>query len=434
MSKDVLKVEIENIQAVKKASIEIEGFTAVVGRSNSGKSSLIRGIHAALTNKSPKTIFRTGTKESRVKIEDESKGISIEWKKGEKINAYTIDGKEFTKVGKEVPKEIEEHGFKEIRVNEEALEVQFSRQHEYIFLLNRSGGFVADFISKITKADVLTGAVKDCESDIRKCNDNLKVSTKEKENLDEQLQRFIGLDQLEKDLDETVADIEMSVKLSDTVALLDEACEQKKTADSLIKRLAEIPTVPSLSFDVDEISNLDRHIKLRDELKSEMTALSNIPGIPDCSFDLPSLVSVEGWIRERDEQKGRYVLLKSLEQVVVPEADFKISDLEIIDRAYQASKQSIPDLPKIPDLEALKGQLDLTLKLQGLSAEYETIERDLLGVQDEISDKSKQLKEYLKQKTELQKQLGECPTCGRGFDGSKEDENCLADSRRRSLS
>lgn len=434
MSKDVLKVEIENIQAVKKASIEIEGFTAVVGRSNSGKSSLIRGIHAALTNKSPKTIFRTGTKESRVKIEDESKGISIEWKKGEKINAYTIDGKEFTKVGKEVPKEIEEHGFKEIRVNEEALEVQFSRQHEYIFLLNRSGGFVADFISKITKADVLTGAVKDCESDLRKCNDNLKVSTKEKENLDEQLQRFVGLDQLEKDLEETVEDIELSVKLSDTVAVLDEAYEHKKIADSLIKRLAEIPAVPSVYFDVDEIASIDSHIKLRDELKSEMTALSNIPAIPECSFDLLSLVNTESWIKERDEQKGRYVSLKSLEQITVPVVDFKVSDLEIIDLAYQASKQAIPDLPQIPDIEDLRVVIELTSKLQELSAEYETIEREILGVQDEISDTSKQLKEYLKQKTELQKQLGECPTCGRGFDGSKEDENCLADSRRRSLS
>lgn len=430
MSKDVLKVEIENIQAVKKASIEIEGFTAVVGRSNSGKSSLIRGMHAALTNKSPKTIFRTGTKESRVKIEDDSKGISIEWKKGEKINAYTIDGKEFTKVGKEVPKEIEEHGFKEIRVNDESLEVQFSRQHEYIFLLNRSGGFVADFISKITKADVLTGAVKDCESDIRKCNDNLKASIKEKDNLDEQLQKFTGLNQLEKDLDETIADIELSVKLGDEVSLLEETCEKKKVADSLIEKLSDIPKVPSASFDVDEISTLDSHIKLRDELKSEMTALSNIPEIPECSFDLPSLVSVEGWIKERDEQKERYVTLKSLEQVSVPELDFKISDLEIIDRAYQASKQAIPDLPEIPETKGLREQIDLTKKLQELSAEYENVERELLGVRDEIAEKSEQLQSYLKLKTELQQELGECPTCGRGFDGSKEDgENCIADSR-----
>jgi DNA repair ATPase RecN len=428
--KDVLKIELENIQAVKKASIEIEGFTAVVGRSNSGKSSLIRGMHAALTNKSPKTIFRTGTKESRVKLEDKSKEISIEWKKGEKINAYVIDGKEYTKVGKEVPKEIEEHGFKEIRVNDESLEVQFARQHEYIFLLNRSGGFVADFISKITKADVLTGAVKDCESDIRKCNDNLKASQKEKDGLDEQLQKFTGLNQLETDLGETITDIESAVKLNDQVAFLEQSCSEKTVREFTISKLKGIPSVPSVSFDVDEITYLDIQITERSALNRTLSTLSNIPVIPECSFDTEMLANVEKWSNERDEQKERYVVLKSVEQILVPACDFKISDLEMIDLACEASKKIIPSLPTIPDVSSLQSKIESATKLQGFSADYESIERELLGVRDEIQETEEQIKAFQKLKKELQQELGGCPTCGRGFDGNQEDDkNCVADSR-----
>ena len=426
--KDVLKVEIENIQAVKHASIEIEGFTAVVGRSNSGKSSIIRGMHAALTNKSPKTIFRTGTKQSRVKIEDEAKGISVEWKKGEKINAYHIDGKEFTKVGKEVPKEIEDHGFKEVRVNDEALEVQFARQHEYIFLLNRSGGFVADFISKITKADVLTGAVKDCESDIRKCSDNIKSSTKEKETLDEQLQRFVGLNKLETDLQETLSEIERSVALTKEVEFIESSCSERDASKGLIESLRGMPEIPVAEFDVDSIARIDAQIEERNALKAELSSLSNLPVIPECSFDIATLHSMESWAKERDSQKGRYATLKSIESLTVPEADFPVNDLLLIDQVYQAKKSALPELPSVPEISGLSEKIGAVLSLNDFSFEYETIEKDLFSVRDEIAENEKQLQSYEILKTEMQSQLGGCPTCGRSFDG-KQEENCHSDSR-----
>lgn len=426
--KDVLKVEIENIQAVKHASIEIEGFTAVVGRSNSGKSSIIRGIHAALTNKSPKTIFRTGTKQSRVKLEDESKNISIEWKKGEKINAYHIDGKEFTKVGKEVPKEIEDHGFKEIRVNEEALEVQFARQHEYIFLLNRSGGFVADFISKITKADVLTGAVKDCESDIRKCSDSIKSATKEKETLDEQIQKFGSLNKLESDLLETSSEIERSVELDKEVSFIEASCLERDSTKNSLKKLENIPNTPKMEFDVDSIFQIDAQIIERDQLKTELKSLSNIPAIPECSFDLVALQNIESWSEERDSQKGRYTALKSVESVAIPVADFPTEDLLLIEQAYQAKKATVPDLPDLPEVESLNDRIYQVSSLNSFASEYEVIEKELFGVRDDISENEEQIQEFLALKAEMQNQLGGCPTCGRSFDG-KQEENCHSDSR-----
>ena len=42
-------VEIRNFQSIEKATIKIDGFTVVVGRSNIGKSALVRAVKAALT-------------------------------------------------------------------------------------------------------------------------------------------------------------------------------------------------------------------------------------------------------------------------------------------------------------------------------------------------------------------------------------------------
>jgi DNA repair exonuclease SbcCD ATPase subunit len=425
--KDVLKVELENIQAVKKASIEIEGFTAVVGRSNSGKSSFIRGMHAALTNKSPKTLFRTGTTQSRVKIEDEAKNISVEWKKGDKINAYVINGKEYTKVGKEVPKEIEEFGFKEIRVNDESLEVQFARQHEYIFLLNRSGGFIADFISKITKADVLTGAVKDCESDIRKCNDNLKAAQKEKDRLDGQLKRFTGVDKIETDIDETLLDVEKAVVVEQQVSFLAEVCSARDVSQLQIKILKDVPKVPALDFDVDGIRSVENYIQSRDRLKSELVCLSKIPDVPKVEFDIQILTSLQSWVVERDTHKNRYIPLKSLEGLSIPQVSFNLDDLELIDRTSVALKARVPNLPSVPDSDVVLEKLDHVQKLSQYQQEYAEMQTEFRSLNQDIKKSTEKLEGLLSEKKDLQKELGECPTCGRGFE-SDEEKDCSAHS------
>jgi len=419
--KDVLKVELENIQAVKKASIEIEGFTAVVGRSNSGKSSLIRGMHAALTNKSPKTLFRTGTNQSSVKIEDVAKNISIEWKKGDKINAYLINGKEFTKVGKDVPKDVEEFGFKDIRVNDEPLEVQFARQHEYIFLLNRSGGFIADFISKITKADVLTGAVKDCESDIRKCNENIKSSQKEKDRLDLQLQRFISVDKIDTDLDETIKDIKKSITLHEDVIFLDASLRSFEDFQNQIKKLKNLPEILFVDFDINAIENIDCYIQGRDDLKAELSVLSKIPDVPKAEFNLQSLLSIESWVLERDIQKNKYVPLKTLNDFSVPSLDFKLADLELIEITYKSLKSRIPNLPDVPELETVSEKISDINNIELFRKDYTSVEADIISIQKQLKDTSDQIKNFFDQKKKMQKDLGDCPTCGRGFDGEEKD-------------
>ena len=55
-----MKIRVRNYQAIADASLEVEGFTAVTGRSNIGKSGLIRAISAILFGNPGEDYIRRG--------------------------------------------------------------------------------------------------------------------------------------------------------------------------------------------------------------------------------------------------------------------------------------------------------------------------------------------------------------------------------------
>lgn len=381
MSNDSLKISLENIQAIEEASIEVSGFTGIVGRSNIGKSALIRGMMAALSNKAPKSIFREGTKESKIKIDDDQNNIHIEWRRSgvTSLNEYVINGEKHTKVGKEPPAQIPEWGFKPVKINDESLDIQFARQHLYLFLLNQSGGFVADFISKITKADILTGAMKDCESDIRKNSDSIKHADKEIEKLAEELKRFVDIDYY----------LERSKNF----------LEEK---ESLNKKSLEIT---ALNADIEEY----------DQLSSEKLKLSSLPEEVRISFDLPELEKISGWIGDIAELKDSYIKIKKLDESKIPDVSFDLEILNLIEQYLQLNEKAnftTPELPLVDlDLTSIKELSDYITLLEQISADSVSTEQD-------ISEVIKKINSYDKEKDRLEQQLGKCPLCASSFENS----------------
>jgi DNA repair ATPase RecN len=370
--KDVLKLSVKNIQAIEEASIEVEGFTGIVGRSNSGKSALIRGLFAALTNKSPKGIFRYNTKESQVNLDDETRNIHIEWRKGDSINMYNVNGKEHTKVGKEPPPEIADWGFKTIKVNDETLDVQFARQHQYLFLLDKSGGFVAEFISKITKADILTGALKDCESDLRKANESIKHNDKEVEKLNQDLSKFDSLDYYHdrvKNIIEAKSDL---LKQSAEIKQIEEWCKQKEVFVLEYKKLGETPDIVEFQFDISELK------KIKD------------------------------WSDEVEEQKNKLISARKVD----------VDILKVFEDYFQLLKKSNSDIPSIPKAEF---NLDGIKEIQDLIEEKDSLDFDKEQIEEDLDNACSQIIELEKQMKSLEKQLGKCPLCKHDFKGFSHD-------------
>lgn len=381
MSKDALRISVENIQAVAEATLEVVGFTGIVGRSNSGKSALIRAAQAAITNKASKALFRNGTKSSKVTISDEAKGIHFEWKKGENVSPeYTI-GTEKYKGGKERPVQLTEWGFGDVKVNETTLDVQFAKQHEYLFLINESGSFVADFISKITKVDVITGAVKDCESDLRKTSESVKNTQEQIDEIAHELSRYENLDYHGSQIKNLF--------------------EAKKELHALNAKLGE----------------LDRFIEQSTHLRNIYSQLQDIPPSAEMVFDLAELNKVNEWVSEIQVGKARLIAARKVDQHTVPEAEFDFAILKDIQDYLSLSEKAALESPEVPNVEFDFGLLrDIESDLQS----YDTLLADLQKVESDSEVLAGKTERLLKEQHEVEAKLGKCPTCKKEFGGDHE--------------
>ena len=72
-----MKVEIKNYQSIVSQTLEVEGLTVVVGKSNVGKSALLRSISASWFGQSGDYFIRDGTPNCEVRCVFD--GLEIGW-------------------------------------------------------------------------------------------------------------------------------------------------------------------------------------------------------------------------------------------------------------------------------------------------------------------------------------------------------------------
>jgi exonuclease SbcC len=190
-----LKVRVRNFQSIEDATVEIDGLTVVTGTNNAGKSAFFRAIRGALTNARGSDFVRHGAKHCTVDIEDTETGRTLTWKKGRSVNMYIVDGREIPKVGHGVPSEAQIFGVEPVRASNSELWPQIAPQITGVsFLLHESGSTVAEAVANVERVNLLSRALKDCESDRRSSRANLKVRRKDAKTLVERLEGFAGLD------------------------------------------------------------------------------------------------------------------------------------------------------------------------------------------------------------------------------------------------
>ncbi len=96
-------VSLQNFQAHRRLRLEFDpGITTIVGRSDVGKSAIIRAIRWAATNQPGGDQFiTTGTKGTTVTLQVD--GHVIKRKRGGSVNSYHLDGEEYKAFGRGVP-------------------------------------------------------------------------------------------------------------------------------------------------------------------------------------------------------------------------------------------------------------------------------------------------------------------------------------------
>jgi hypothetical protein len=443
----VIDVEIKNFQAIDHLKLNIEGFTALVGRTNIGKSSIVRALKSALSGGSGSDFVRhdarscarilNGTKSckcfSSVKLMF-AEGQGFLWEKGSKgVNRYTVwkDGVEsvYDRVGQsmELPEFLGAQ-FSPVKLGPTQSLLQVSSQFETPFLLDLSGSVVADILSDIGQLDDINQAMTAVSKDRRSAIATRKVRESDVVTLGRQLETYATLDghlvKVRALQDQGAKVREVSARLSLADRLLSEAAEGTKAAIRL--RTALAPAIPgakplrATSERLNQVCGLEEDWQAR---VGVVTALERVlrPELPD-SRRLTT--TAERWRKVGSWQaavvdRERWVeRLGKVDQVTPPSAarlrkpfdDLKrlaawssaFAKLKVVfERAGRLQKLTVPDTAALTSLAKKVGKADRLFAHQDrLEHELERAERLLA---ESVEEGRAVLAEFAA--------LGICPTC-----------------------
>ncbi len=395
----MIEVEIQNFQSIDKVAFKIEGFTVLVGRSNIGKSALIRAIHCALTGASGTDFVRHGLDcERRIKGNKKCKckstvlfktpSLHLIWEKGDADNQYTLvkDGvpTTFTAVSRGTP-DFLLPDFAQVAIGDSTELIQVSEQFEPIFLLKKSGSVIADVLSDVAKLDDINVAMKLVAADRREAITTRNVRDKDVVQIKADLRQY-------DDLDATTARAEALQRkhqdvqqVTQQVAELESFVEDQWTLSTGIerlKRVAEVELPEAVSFQKlgSDLLTLQRFLSLVKDLKPVVQRLVGVsktapPEIEGLRAALKEVARLGAW-----QQKTA-----KLEMIVAK------------------------DLSKLPEpsLDALKVAATSTSQLSRWAVKYETL-------RSKVDQLDKQLTAVVEEETKVLADfaaLGICPTC-----------------------
>lgn len=367
-----MKVKIKDFQAIKNAELEfVPGINVIVGNSNNGKSSIIRAIEGAINNKAGQGFINYDADQCEVTIEDQ--GQSITWVKSKKQNKsyYDLNGNILNKAGKQQLNEVGELlNMREIEVNSDKFRLNFWKQMEYPFLVDKTSYQLFDFISKSNEQDIILGLQNTKIADLKIANKNIDMYN-----------------------------AQIDLKTSDEKTL-------KKEIEELSKYAA---------FNIEKLEVL---VSIRDDANNYLNTYNKASGMLDETWD--KIKKSKKLITELDKK------LKSIEGSV--ESITKARSL--LDKYSKIIfNKDIADTSQKSLAKEVKKLSDKKVKVSGLISEYEKLTAELKNCK-EVIDKYKRLdlsilsskivldtikKEVKKIKDELST-FKVCPLCSKPLD------------------
>lgn len=182
-------IQIKNFQSHKKTKLEFsKGVNVIVGATDSGKSSIIKALRWAVTNKPSGDSFRSSWGgDTEVIVEVDNHSIS---RLKSDVNTYGLDEKIFKAFGADVPSEIK----KVLNLNGANLQTQF----ESHFLLSKSAGEVATHFNKVAHLDKIDVGLQNIQRWLKKLQQGIVYNESQIEDLSEQLKEYDSLENIEK--------------------------------------------------------------------------------------------------------------------------------------------------------------------------------------------------------------------------------------------
>lgn len=395
----MVEVEIRNFQSIEKVSLKIDGFTVVVGRSNIGKSAIVRAVKAALTGAPVSSFVRHATsclrKTKSAKtckcfssVHLKGDGMDLLWEKGDSINRYTYNGQVYDKAERGTP-DFLQPAFSPVKVGDRHDLIQVADQFFPIFLLDQTGGTIADTLSDVAKLDRINVAMRLAEKDRKEALSTRKVRERDVVDLRNKLQVYEGLDDALEDAQRVVERQTAVERQERRLEEVERFLEQVAALAVIIRELEKVRliVVPDIQpvLQVQERHNvLVRFTDYTEEREASVRALTGVDALE--VPDLVGLLAQRDMFAQFDLWYGHVVQLRDW---ILPWKTVEEKPVPVIEPLLDACKR----------LQAVEGwvarQESLQEQITVLEYALAEIEKETVAIQEEIDA------------------LGVCPTCFR---------------------
>tara|TARA_R110000851_G_scaffold46656_2_gene113507 strand:- start:1760 stop:2662 length:903 start_codon:yes stop_codon:yes gene_type:complete len=261
----IKKLRIKNFQNHEKLAIKFsDKVTTIIGKSDAGKSSVLRALRWALSNKPNGSSFiRTGEKSVAVRIETD--GHTITRRKG-KSNTYEIDGEELHSFGSDVPQKIQDV----LKMRE----INFQGQHDAPFWLSDSAGQVSRNLNQIVDLGIIDSSLSNASKKLRQAKTETEIIRNRIDQADEEKQNLKWTKQAEKDFAEMKCSVNKIESLNSKIDELEIILNEVDLYQDGLNRAKEIKSAAQKMMDeAEDITELRGRVK---DLKISIAELDSI--------------------------------------------------------------------------------------------------------------------------------------------------------------
>lgn len=404
-----MKVSIKNYQILKQIALEFKpGFTALIGPSNNGKSSVLKAIKAAAYTEPGTTPIRHGTDSYIVGIQNNNHVVMYQKKEGN--TKYVVDGEKYSKFGFNTPEEVSNAlNIKELQVNGNKIQLNFWDQMEKPFLLDKTAGEMFKFIADSGDNDQLSSVLKSMVSDRQELNreaDTIQGSIKSVEDTIKEQENSIEKLKLVLDKADTIIDLKEKYEDYKAIASM---IENIKNNDKIVEELR-----PKLLYYTGKFDSYNICRYLISEKLNVMTKIRNDVKQYN-SIDLT--LHNEQELLDLEEKKmsifARFNLsrIKSLVDI--------ITRYKIINHSIENEQEEILKLQRNVPNDILKEKLSLQLEIRKnifeIKAKLDVEIRNQENIVDAIERQEKDI-------IELKNSIKVCPLCGQKIGGNEEHD------------
>lgn len=232
-------------------------LVVICGATDSGKSSILRGINWLATNK-PSGDGVINIHSSAARAELGVDGHKIVRKKGNGHNSYYLDGKKYVSFGSQPPEDITNL----LNLSED----YYQSQHQNSFWVGLSAGQVSKELNKIVDLVLIDQTLFNLGSELRKSKTVAEITEK----------RLITARERRQELSWTVeADDELSLLEAHQQALMDEE-EQVKILEQIMDRLEELSPQMSYPAPTQDMERLDSLKETAEQLTQDHNDLEKL--------------------------------------------------------------------------------------------------------------------------------------------------------------